>query len=141
MSDLTAHDFMDHLITAIKRGDAIRTTIKRTISSNTGPFRDLLEDWFKEFESSKNLKKIYDRIYYPENINLLTLLEYGMDGHPILQSLEKLQEETALIIQARLESQLQSLPYKMLVPLFVFFFPALAWSFLGPFLKELKNGF
>lgn len=141
MSELTSHEFIDNLIAAIKGGEAIRSHIKRTIGDNSSPFCEILQEWFKEFESSKNLNLIYDKLHYPENINLLMLLEYGMEGHPILQSLEKLKDEALMLEQSRMEHQLQALPYKMLVPLFIFFFPALMWSFLGPFLKELKNGF
>lgn len=101
----------------------------------------VLSEWFKEYSSGRSVQYIYDRLYYMENVNLLTVLEYGLQGYPILQLLENLHFEVGEREKIRTEQKLLSLPYKMMIPLFLFFLPALMWSFLAPFLRELAYGF
>lgn len=140
-SFVTTLDVIETLISELKAGNALRSSLVLLIESRQGPLRDLLKDWFEEFNAGRSAEHVYARIKWAENSNLLSLLEYGLQGFPILQSLEKFKAEVEEITKMRVEQRLQMLPYKMMIPLFLFFFPALMWSFLAPFIREMKNGF
>lgn len=141
MNATTTTDLLDLLIAEIKRGCAVRDAVQSAIQNSSGLWRIVLSEWFKEYSSGRSVQYIYDRLHYMENVNLLTVLEYGLQGYPILQLLESLHMEVSEREKIRMEQKLLSLPYKMMIPLFLFFLPALMWSFLAPFLRELAYGF
>ncbi len=141
MKTTTTTDMLEMLIADLKRGKALRDAIQDVIRVSKGPLQTTLKEWHQEYSSGKEVGHIHQRFHYVENTSLFTLLEYGLQGYPILQNLETLKIEVAERVRTRTEQRLLALPYKMMIPLFIFFFPALMWSFLAPFLREMLNGF
>jgi hypothetical protein len=70
---------------------------------------------------------------------LLELIERGCNGQPTLEQLATLEEEMETAAQAELDAHLGTLPFKVLVPLLLFQFPAYLLLLLGPILRELAQ--
>lgn len=132
-------DIIEDLILGLKRGESLRYLLLNIIKSKKGALRNHLQIWLDYFDTKKDRTQLLEKLKYPENKSLFLILEYGLLGYPVLQSLEKLSLECVALQKIRMDLYMQTLPYKMLIPLFVFFFPALMWSFLWPFLNEFKN--
>ena len=133
-------DMIENLILGLKRGDSLRVVLTQIVKNHKGSLRNHLLLWLESIDLKKDRTQLLEKLNYPENKSLFLILEYGLMGHPVLASLEKLSLESQALQKIRMDEYMQTLPYKMLVPLFVFFLPALMWSFLGPFINELKNG-
>lgn len=67
------------------------------------------------------------------------LIERGCAGQPVLEALEVLETEVQLAAEAELDEHLASLPFKILIPLLIFQFPAYLLLLLGPMLRELQH--
>lgn len=72
---------------------------------------------------------------------LWELIERGCSGQPVLEALSGLQEEAARAAQAELDHHLSVLPFKVLIPLLLFQFPAHLILLLGPLLRDLNRQF
>lgn len=72
-------------------------------------------------------------------IALWDLIERGIGGEPILNPLAALEDEVTRAARAELDLHLLTLPFKMLIPLLAFQFPAHLLLLLGPTLNELTR--
>lgn len=67
------------------------------------------------------------------------LVERGCAGQPSLEALITLELETEKAAQAELDAHIAALPFKVLLPLLFFQFPAYLMLLLGPILRELNE--
>jgi len=67
------------------------------------------------------------------------LVERGTRGEPTLEALNALETEVEKAAQAELDEHLAVLPFKVLLPLLLFQFPAYLLLLLGPLLRELQR--
>ena len=70
---------------------------------------------------------------------LWDLAQRGFAGEPILHALVALDDEVARAARAELELHVSTLPFKMLIPLMLFQFPAHLLLLLGPILRDLTQ--
>lgn len=70
---------------------------------------------------------------------LWDLIERSSQGQPITEPLRGLEAEVAQAAQAELESHVATLPFKALIPLLAFQFPAFLIILLGPILRDLHS--
>ncbi len=68
-----------------------------------------------------------------------SLVERGARGEPSLEALSALEVEVERAAQSELDEHLAVLPFKVLVPLLFFQFPAYLLLLLGPLLRELQR--
>lgn len=61
-------------------------------------------------------------------------------GQPILEALQALEHETTQAAQAELDDHISSLPFRVMIPLLLFMFPAYLIVLVGPLLRELSEG-
>lgn len=66
------------------------------------------------------------------------LLERGLSGHPILEPLVALEDEADRVALNDLDAHVASLPFKALLPLLFFQFPAFVMLLVWPLLRELS---
>ena len=71
---------------------------------------------------------------------LLECLKNGLEGHPIEESLRDLSLEVEEMAHQEVAEYLGLLPFKALVPLFLFQLPAFALLLFGPPLIQLFHG-
>lgn len=94
----------------------------------------LRENWISK---SQNAKASAEFPTYFQNA-FWSLISRGCSGQPVLESLESLEAEVALAAEAELDDHLSTLPFKVLIPLLLFQFPAYLLLLLGPMLRELQ---
>ena len=70
---------------------------------------------------------------------LWDLVDRGLAGEPISSALLALHDEVARAARAELELHVATLPFKMLIPLLLFQFPAHLLLLLGPMLRDLTR--
>jgi len=73
----------------------------------------------------------------PYRKNLIETLKRGLDGEPILETLNDLEREAVVLCKNDLEKHLQKLPFIFFIPLLIFQFPAFILLFLGPLVFDL----
>lgn len=69
---------------------------------------------------------------------LWDLLQRGLDGHPILEPLTSLEREIERAAQLDVETHISTLPFKALLPLLFFQFPAFVILLVLPLLRDLQ---
>ncbi len=67
------------------------------------------------------------------------LVERGCRGEPAMDALNALESEVQAAAQAELDDHIATLPFKVLIPLLLFQFPAYLLLLLGPLLRELQR--
>lgn len=67
------------------------------------------------------------------------LVERGCRGEPAMDALAALESEVQAAAQAELDDHIAALPFKVLIPLLLFQFPAYLLLLLGPLLRELQR--
>ena len=85
-------------------------------------------------QTTCNLKTHWQRAFWE-------LVERGAAGQPCLEALHALEDEIEKAAQAELDRHLAALPFKVLLPLLLFQFPAFMIVLLGPMLRELNRSF
>lgn len=70
---------------------------------------------------------------------LWELLERGLLGEPILEPLQHLENDIEAAATADLETHIATLPFKALIPLLFFQFPAFVILLIGPLLRDLEK--
>jgi len=70
---------------------------------------------------------------------LWELIERGHGGEPVLEPLTLLEEDIERAAQFDLDAHVAALPFKALVPLLLFQFPAFVILLVGPLLRELSR--
>lgn len=71
---------------------------------------------------------------------MLKLFERSAQGHQILSALKELLNSVHEEIHHQIDNYVTQLPYKLMIPLLLFQFPALMVLFIGPLLMELMKG-
>lgn len=87
-------------------------------------------------EPTREAPQVKNRLYLE---TLWSLLVRGTQGEPILEPLTSLEDELDSAARMDLDDHLTTLPFKALVPLLFFHFPAFAITLLGPWLRELQR--
>jgi hypothetical protein len=67
------------------------------------------------------------------------LIERGTAGQPVHDGLRALEEEVAAVARAELDEFALTLPFRSLIPLLAFQFPAFLILLLGPLLRDLQH--
>ena len=113
---------------------SLHLAITDFIKNEEGDFVDHVEVWLYCYEQGHDffVKDIELNIYRRE---LLQIIEKGLQGVPILSILQGLQLEIVEKSMEEIEDFTAKLPFKMMVPLLFFQFPAFMLLLIGPILK------
>jgi hypothetical protein len=68
---------------------------------------------------------------------LLELLERGLRGDSIGAPLARLEEEVVRLAEDAIQKEIDLMPFRMMVPTLIFFFPGLMCLLVGPILSEV----
>lgn len=123
----------------ISNGRSMKESFQEYLSSNNdelaAEFRELWTLKWKsksEIRSTVVFKTHFRRAFWD-------LVERGCAGQPVLEPLCGLENEIALAAQAELDRHISTLPFKVLLPLLLFQFPAHMILLLGPMLRDLNR--
>ena len=122
-------------LAGLSTGDAFRIYLEDHHDELSAQFR---ERWVikaragKTVHHLKALRSPYARAFWE-------LIERGIAGEPISAPLASLEDEIENAAQAELDQFVSTLPFKVLLPLLAFQFPAHLVLLMGPTLRELSH--
>lgn len=122
---------------SLEKGQSVGSGIKKYLKRvKTGEFRFQTEIWWM---AQSNSRILYDgsRINYKRRY-LLEVLEAGLKGQGILQTLQSLENELILSCEDEIQKHVARLPLLSLIPLMFFIFPAMMLILILPLLKLLQ---
>jgi hypothetical protein len=119
----------------ISSGKSMKESLQLYLESTGSPFSQRLREWW----ALKNCGRALTEIQFPRHYQkaFIDLIERGCAGQPTLVHLDALESEIEKAAQAELELFVASLPFKVLLPMLIFQFPAYLLLLLGPLLREL----
>ena len=98
--------------------------------------RSLREAWILKNQGQISQKSLFSSVHQQA---LWNLIERGAHGQPTSEALRALELEVEMATSFELEEHLGSLPFKVLLPLLFFLFPAYLILLLGPVLRQLNQ--
>ncbi len=122
---------------ALENGRSVAAGIKNYLERpKLDPFRHQIEIWWA---AQNNSRILYDKslLNYKRQF-LLEILEAGLKGHSILQTLQSLENELILSCEDEIQNHISKLPLLALVPLMFLIFPAMMLVLVIPLLKLLE---
>ena len=124
---------------SICAGKSMREAFQSYIERNQDPLVSTLRQlWILKNHQGRSpitpptLKTYYQRTFWD-------LIERGSNGQPTVEALNALESEVESAAEAELNEHLSALPFKVLLPLLLFQFPAYLLLLLGPLLRELQR--
>ncbi len=134
-----AHDFLLFLIYEMESGGSTRTAVKKYVELRPQPWNRFLQTWLFFLQSEQNQTV---EIHFQTGLqkNIWSLLNISQAGGSILTNLYELEKEVRFICEEHLEQHVSSLPYKMMIPILFFQFPALLLVMLGPIILQFIEG-
>jgi pilus assembly protein TadC len=118
-------------------GESLRQGLHEYLKSPPDDFTITVKAWLQLLERGCLTAELLQKISSPARRHLLTLLERGLRGEPVLAALEALDDEIQEQSLAEIESFLGTLPFRMLLPLLFFLFPAFLVLLIGPLLMRV----
>jgi hypothetical protein len=121
----------------ISSGISMKEAFRFYLEDTCSPFSQHLREWWAlkcqgRAQAGGGFTSHYQRA-------LIDLVERGCGGQPTLDHLCALEDEIEKAAQAELELHIATLPFKVLIPLLLFQFPAYLILLLGPLLRELSS--
>ena len=117
----------------------MREAIRLYFDDASSPFSHRLREWWAlkiQDRLPKNHAQVFSSHYQRAFVDLI---QRGCAGQPTLDHLSALEDEIEKAAQAELELHIATLPFKVLIPLLLFQFPAFLILLLGPLLRELAH--
>lgn len=130
--------FALHLQQDLESGRSVRTSVRRFVEMFDGEFVDQLSLWERSRESGEHRDWDKQKIRMSlHRRSLFELLDFSLRGVSVLEPLRALEKEMRDFLEQQVEQHLGQLPFKLLIPLLLFQFPALLLLILGPLLLSL----
>jgi hypothetical protein len=120
----------------ISSGHSMKESLRLYLESANSEFAQRLREWWVLREQGR-LQQAPAFVSHYQRAFIL-LLERGLQGQPTLEHLQALEDEVTSAAQAELELHVATLPFKVLLPLLFFQFPAYLVVLLGPILRDLN---
>lgn len=139
MEDLApTYLFVLHLLDDLSTGVPARASVKKYVQKQKNDFATQLLSWLILSEQGKLAAFQPEK----ERLNMVRrhifdLLGFTDRGISIVPALRELELELRQLSRHQLDEHLGKLPFKMMVPLLLFQFPALLLLILGPLLLHL----
>lgn len=125
----------------IERGESIRTALTEYLSSEADEFAQLVVSWLNHREQGSLNARQDPFLANPYRQGVIFVIERGLAGESIYQNLQQLEEELVEVCQREMEHYVSLLPFKLLMPLLLFQFPAFLILLFGPLLSQFLQGF
>lgn len=119
---------------SLQSGDSIRNVAKRT-DIRSCEFSKRFVQWVNRFEqtgvSTIDVRRSrFERAFF-------RLMADSMEGRSIAAELAALKEEIVLESTAQITAFIETLPYKLMIPVLLLLFPALMMIVLGPVIQKI----
>jgi len=123
----------------IRTGHSMRESVRSALAQDSSAYARRLREWWEL--QAQNSKHIDPKSYFssPYQIALADLISRGCAGQPTSETLSSLCDEIENAANDEIETHINSLPFKLLIPLLLFQFPAFLILLIGPLLRELQH--
>lgn len=122
----------------ISAGNSMKEALRLYLESAETCFSQNLREWWALKNQGRAGPETAEKFVTHYQKALVELIERGLAGQPTLDHLGALEDEVEKAAQSELEMHVATLPFKVLIPLLLFQFPAYLLLLLGPLLRELS---
>jgi hypothetical protein len=123
----------------IESGVGLGRSLETYIKGSNSYFSKWLEIWLINKKRGLSNENHMLLLKSPYQKSLVFCFEQGIKGISILAQLELLQIEIEEACNTEVEQFISLLPFKMMIPVFIFQFPAYLILLLGPILTDLTR--
>jgi hypothetical protein len=122
---------------ALEKSQAVSVGIKNYLSrTSNDKFYTQVERWWSYQNSASNS---FDKNeLYPTRKYLLEILELGLKGQSILETLKSYELELIQSCEDEIQKHLAKLPLLLMIPLMGLIFPSLMLLLVGPLMKSFQ---
>ncbi|AHI07295.1 hypothetical protein BDW_13975 [Bdellovibrio bacteriovorus W] len=121
----------------IEQGRSIKMGIVEYIKHNEGEFSTSVLTWLAFLEQGRSPDELVKSFKSPYRRALLTVLEKGLQGESVYNTLMQLEEEIVEACGEEINDKLARLPFILMIPLLLFQFPAFLALLFGPLMNNL----
>lgn len=128
-------DLLIHAISELELGHSTKTTLISFINNSQSKLSERLSLMIIAQEKSKKIAfqgSQYEQFAFQ-------IFWKGLQGYPINNQLHELHKEVLDLCREDMNHHLESMPFKMLLPLLFFAFPSFLILILGPLINQLIN--
>lgn len=124
---------------ALQNGETVRAGLRQYLSERDPKdlFAKQVGAFLFAWDQGQDWRAAIRSVREAHRRTLLEVAASGLSGQSILPHLESLKAEIVDAAELEIESHLEMLPLKMLVPLLLFQFPAFLLLLFGPLLRHL----
>ncbi len=133
--------FIDSLTSHMSMGRSVTRSIEMSIQDNQSQISKFADYFLRSVQHGESATKVCLKLIKSENKILFMILEMGIQGYPIQQTLVDFHNEVKISNSLEIETYHRTLPLKLFLPLVLFYFPALSILFLGPFVVDFLSFF
>lgn len=143
MQDLTEGlIFIEEIIAKLHSGIGVSSAIKGYLHENNSKFSKQVGYFYFCVQNEKSWREKI-QIEFSERPIFFTFFEIlheGTRGVPIFEKLQEVEKAIFQLIDSELERKIQSLPFKLMLPTFLFLLPAYLVLLFGPITMKLIGG-
>lgn len=129
------------VIRQIENGESIRSGIINYLHNNQDEFAYVVTKWIYYYDQNINETNVHlAKLLQKQSkyrVALLKILILGLKGYPIYDQIRDYEKELLEICENEMEKYISLLPFKTLIPLLLFQFPAFFMLIVIPLLKQL----
>lgn len=120
---------------SVRSGLSIKMSVQNYLNSHDNKFSQQLTEWFVEVLKTNQHLSLEWPSYYSKS--LVDILYRGLQGEPVLKSLDELESELKEECKARIDKYMQKLAILSLFPLLFLQFPAFMLLLFGPIFNNV----
>lgn len=133
--------FIDALTSHMSAGSSVLKSIEKSAEEQDSSISRFAIYFLRSIQNGGTATNICLPLKVSENKILFMILDMGIKGYPIQQTLLDFHKEVLKSNELEIEAYHKTLPFKLFLPLVFFYFPSIFVLFLGPFLADLMNYF
>ncbi len=130
---------IDGIISHLSSGKSVVKSIDLAAQEHKSKISEYAKFFLQAQVKGEKAIVLSAKLTIPENKILFVILEMGMKGLPILQLLEDFLKEVKFSNSIQIENFQRTLPFKLMVPLLLCYFPSLILLFIGPFIIDFLS--
>jgi hypothetical protein len=122
----------------IGSGRSMNEALKLYVQNHEDPFASKVRDLHMTMTAGHVVEP---HLNSPWQNAFWELATRGCLGQPVLEPLRALEDEIERAAQAELDDHISTLPFRVMLPMLIFMFPAYLLVLLGPLIRELSKSF
>lgn len=127
-------EFVQNFKKHIHNGDSVLKSMdKLCCSKKTDSFNQSIHCWWLYYKHGKGHRALMQTDYEK---TLVQIIKKGAEGAPIYEHLELLESEMLKEFDRKWRAYLETMPFKLMIPLLFFFFPSYIILLFGPLFMQ-----